>query len=222
MKKHRNSNAVYLILAFILSGCSIPLGYSQPTPTPIPTAIPVFDFGDGGLLSNEPCGPPCFWNIEPGKTTQVEASQILENLGVLENCLFFFAPDAHEGEASNTWSCPGEFGIGLRKDTGIVTSINFTLQESIELQKMIEKYGNPDLVWIFDTGFVDAPSASATVCFTKFGMQFLLPDLAASYYPISQTTLIKDVVYQDYQSMQRKLKQWSDSVTTWKGYGNYP
>jgi len=219
-EKHKCFHAINLILLLLFSGCIDRTENIQPTPNP--TATPAFDFGDGGLLSNQPCGPPCFWDIEPGQTTEAEASQILEKLGVLDDCLFFYLPDTHEGVETNTWSCPGNFGIGLRKDLEVVTSVNFTLQKPIELQKIIEKYGSPDYVWVFDTGFVDAPSASATIYFSKLRMQFLLPDLEAAYYYIWATTLISNVVYKDNQSMRAELVQWSDSIMTWKGYGNYP
>ncbi|MBA3074003.1 MAG: hypothetical protein FP831_10430, partial [Anaerolineae bacterium] len=42
---------------------------------------PVLNIDDGGLLSKNPCTPPCFWNITPGITTEESAINILETMG---------------------------------------------------------------------------------------------------------------------------------------------
>ena len=188
------------------------------------TATPAsaFAFGDGGLLSREPCGPPCFYGITPGKTTQLEVSQVLEDLGILDKCQFLTLPSTkEEEEESGHWQCSGGFDIEIRKDTQIVKSIYLRIGEPIEIQKIIEKYGNPDVIQVLETGFVDALSVSATVYFINSRMVFPLPEVEGFNYPISPTTTVNRIVYRDDQSLQSEIERWSDITTPWKGYGTY-
>jgi hypothetical protein len=209
---------LYPILTLLMIGCNNQFDGHLPF-TATPTSV--FAFGDGGLLSGEPCGPPCFYGITPGKTTDVEVSQVLKNLGGLDKCQFLTFPSTKEEEESGHWQCQGGFGIEIRKDTQIVKSIYFRIEEPIEIQKLIEKYGNPDVIEVLETGFVDAPSVAATVYFMKSKMVFPLPEVEGFNYPISPTTTVNRIVYRDDQSLQRELELWSDITTPWNGYGSY-
>ena len=209
---------LYIIMMLLVIGCNGQFdGSSSSTVTP---AL-VFAFGDGGLLSREPCGPPCFYGITPGITTQIEVSQILENLGLLDKCQFLALPPMKDEQASIDWQCQGGFGIEIGKDTQIVKSIYFRIEEPVEIQKIIEMYGDPDVIEVLETGFVDAPSVSATVYFMKSRMVFPLPEVEGFNYPISPTTLVNRIMYRDDQSLQREIERWSDITMPWNGYGSY-
>lgn len=209
-----------IFLTLLTIGCNKQFnGHLSSTATP----ASVFAFGDGGLLSHEPCGPPCFYGITPGKTTQLEVSQVLEDLGILDTCQFLTLPSTspkNEGE-SRDWQCERGFGIEIRQDTQLVKSIYFRIDEPIEMQKIIEKYGNPDVIEVLEMGFVDAPSVSAAVYFVKSRMVLPLPEVEGTYYPISSTTSVNRIVYRDDQSLQDQMERWSDIITPWEGYGNY-
>lgn len=209
---------LYIVLMLLMIGCN-----SQFDRHLILTATPAsaFVFGDGGLLSSEPCGPPCFYGITPGKTTQLEVSHVLENLGILDKCQRLTLPSTEGEDESIDWQCQGGFGIEIRKDTQLVKSIYFRIEEPLEIQRIIEKFGGPDVVEVFETGFVDAPSVSAAIYFKEFRMIFPLPEVEGFNYPISPTTTVNRIMYRDDQSLQHEIERWSDITSPWNGYGSY-
>jgi len=216
------------VITFFYAGC---IGQPKPdetpvafTPTvfraitPIPTPTPAFVIGDGGLLSNEPCGPPCFLGIEPGKTTRMDVLDILTTKGIIDTCetidQYQFAID----EGIGGWGCPSFGSINFRKVTGIVSVVVFEIIPPIELQEIMVKHGSPDAVWVVNLGTPEAPLLSASIFY--FDLRAILlfsKDQDELEYKISPTAVIDGVIYGDDQYLKENL----DRFNAWKGYGNY-
>ena len=48
--------------------------------------VPISAIGEGGFLSQKPCGLPCFWGITPDITTEEEAIGILQQHVDVDDC----------------------------------------------------------------------------------------------------------------------------------------
>jgi hypothetical protein len=197
----------------------------SPTPTtlringPRPTATPASVIGDGGLLSGEPCSPPCFWGIEPGKTTQAEVLEILTSKGIIDTCetidQYQFAIDKGIG---GWWACPSSTSIEFWKVTGVVSAVEFEITPSIELQEIVAKYGFPDAVLIVNVGSTDYPSLWAVIYYFDLRTSLVLVgEQEGVEYEILPTTLIDWVGYYDEQAFAEEI----DHVVPWHGYGRY-
>jgi hypothetical protein len=129
-----------LYITSILLGCSTPIPeqatlatteilirtpYQTPTPTidlpstltPIPTASSAQLESMFRRVGSKPCELPCYMDIVPGKTTWVEAQEILEDSGG-----FFFGSVLEESFVSN--------GYSLGFDSNLIDSNNNTLESS--------------------------------------------------------------------------------------------
>ncbi|MFH2102924.1 MAG: hypothetical protein ABIJ39_06165 [Chloroflexota bacterium] len=121
---------------------------SPPFPgTPTVTLPPMieFDYGDGGLISEVPCGPPCFMGIDPGDDLEA-VSLTLEHLGLSSYCQW----------QTRSILCPG-FKIGLAPEEQTVWYVKFAPTD-ITLSDIIEKYREPDRVVIFTMVEINVPS----------------------------------------------------------------
>lgn len=213
----------------------------SPTPTiprtrvPRTTAtstLPILVIGDGGLLSGEPCGPPCFWGIEPGKTTQSEAFQILTKLDVMKACESYDYFENLTNEWIGGWACqskfdyrfekPRGFGVSFRKSTGIVDNVGFVPTIPITLQDVIAKHGFPDVVVVLDNGLPEYPTVQASIYYSDLRTIFpLSEEQEGTEFHIEPTTLIDGVVYLDSDSLQHDLEIFAENILPWHGYGAY-
>lgn len=201
----------------------------RPTATPTP---PILVIGDGGLLSGEPCGPPCFWGIEPGKTTQSEAFQILTNLGVMEACESYDYFENLTNEWIGGWACqakfdyrfekPKGFGVSFRKSTGIIDGVRFIPTIPITLQDIIAKHGFPDVVVVLDTGLPEYPTVQASIYYSALRIVFpLSKEQEGAEYKIEPITPIDQVVYLDNDALEYDFEIFAEHIVPWKGYGGY-
>jgi len=111
---------------------------TEPTWTPLPTIHP--DNIDVFIESlNSKCELPCWGNITPGKTSEMEAKHFLSSFGsIIESTSIYF--DYREKPAV----------IDLTFKEGLVSSINLPpeLNESYKLNNLLSRYGMPDDVRI--------------------------------------------------------------------------
>lgn len=205
------------------------LRLSRPTVSPTP---PILVIGDGGLLSAEPCGPPCFWGIEPGKTTQSEAFQILTNLGVMEVCENYEYFDNLINEWVGGWTCQSEFdyrfekpkgfGLSFRKSTGIIDTVSFKPTIPITLQDIVVKHGFPDAVRVVNLGGEHDPNLSANIYYFDLRIVLGIGEIQEEWkYKVLPTTLINRANYQDEQTLKDDFDIFGENIIPWKGYGEY-
>jgi hypothetical protein len=141
---------IFLVILLTLSAC-------------VP-ATPTLDVGDGGFLSGEPCGPPCFWGIVPGQTMEAEVMEILQERGVFKVCR------AHDREAEGGIRgiiCP-QFAVGFRRGGNVVDDVVLWPSTPITAEEIIAKYGEPEFVKVGGLGihvirFIDLRFFKVTV-----------------------------------------------------------
>src|SRR5512140_1809726 len=95
------------------------------------------DIGDGGFLSQEPCGPPCFLHITPGVTGSGDAVNTLHAQPFAASC----------GETTTVINCQDVVQIGFQND--MVNMISFKPSARITTADTLSKYGPPDRVFVF-------------------------------------------------------------------------
>ena len=87
---------------------------------------------DGGLLSGEPCGPPCFIGIIPGVTTEEQVYQIIKNQNLNALC----EKDdkvARGGERGIT--CSNIFIVTFANKSNLVNGLGYTILEIITARR---------------------------------------------------------------------------------------
>ncbi|MFZ3069774.1 MAG: hypothetical protein WA110_01445, partial [Anaerolineaceae bacterium] len=151
------------------------------------------DFGDGGLFSATPCGPPCFYGITPGITTREEVSNILyAEDSVFEGCEAFDnrAYSGLEGIACNFHV----FSLVFEDD--LVDNVAFTPGFAITLEQVIEEYGEPSRLYTFSTSFQEYPIyGEVKLCFNNIKMMAWLPPQEGDTYHVSADSTIESISY---------------------------
>ncbi|MFO3796006.1 MAG: hypothetical protein ACK8QZ_01810 [Anaerolineales bacterium] len=197
---------------------------SQIPPTQTQTLIsPSSIIGDGGLLSGDPCGPPCFLGIIVGQTHYTDAEKILTNWGLLDYCSVIDNYEFAKQENKGGWWCSG-FGIDFDRTSGIVSELSYGLNPPVELQVIIARYGTPDAISIVNFGGEDVgPVLRGKLLY--FGTRMKLVSSTGQErweYEITPTMLIDVVVYQDEEHFAEEIDSLKYFGHPWRGYGTYP
>jgi hypothetical protein len=106
------------------------------------------DLGDGGFLSKDPCGPPCFWNIVPDITTDVQAKKIIQEHIDIHDCEQW--PKNDRDKAINCGPLALQF-----TEFHKVANIAFSPAQKITIGDVVQEYGEPDavVVDVFKAGY---------------------------------------------------------------------
>jgi hypothetical protein len=118
-----------ILLLVVLTSCS---NISQ---------VPKIDIGDGGLISQFPCGPLCFFNITPGTTTLDQAKIIMHSIDPNGICTYY--DDKHGIKAIK---CNPVTIINYGESNDLVEGISFIPQQQITLGEILNLYGPPDYI----------------------------------------------------------------------------
>lgn len=184
--------------------------------TPEPTTTN--PFGDGGLLSKEPCTPPCFYGIIPGLTTEEGARETLEQNVVFENCEEF--DNSAQGGSGQGIRC-NFFGIHFSES--MVYNLGFYPESELTLGKIIAEYGEPDQLYTFSSSTPDYPLyGDLNLCFESLSMIVGLPAMLGEVYSVSQETKILFINYLSSQENYTNLCYDLEGSQPWVGYGEYP
>lgn len=171
--------------------------------------------GDGGLLSGEPCSPPCFWNIVPGHTTQDQCVKILQEKGVFQDCTVF---DNTKESGSRGIVCDPILIVTFKENADIVSGIGFGVTQEIPIENVIEKYGNPNSVLVTTVSFPEEnPRTAMMLYYDTLNMTIDLPEQESDNYDLRKNILIENVGYSDDHSY-KLIKAYS---TSWSGFGYY-
>ena len=140
-----------LLITFMSTSCSVLRSetITEPTLTADESKQLVRDL----LENNAGCRLPCWWGITPGKTTWIEARQILEKtslyIGGQEIGEVFYVDVQAYLPYPHNFAKYMEHSYGVKN--GIVDYIdvyNFDLAPNFSLPNLLESYGQPDEVWI--------------------------------------------------------------------------
>lgn len=174
----------------------------------------VTKIGDGGFVSNDPCGPPCLWGITPQVTKVDQVTEILKGKGMPPPCTTF------ENETNSGWrgfSCPVPgLDITVGQGTGLVEVIGFKPSTRITVGDAIAKYGEPDAVSIAGIGVPEHPKVALLLYYTQIRTMLGLQPQEGGVYVVRDSTEIQAINYFDKQSYGNETKD-----SKWNGYGSY-
>jgi hypothetical protein len=217
----RSSIRTYLLFLILLLLCfptSCSSLSSTSTLTGTSTSGMKLNVGDGGFLSGEPCGPPCFWGIIPGITTDDETNKLLESAGVqTSECKY----SQRQNPDVNVIRC-GPVGLGYEigiaiDTTGVVKDLGFAPEPPFSLGDVIAKYGNPDAVSVGRLSVtLVPPDIGIRIYYDHLQAELSIPDQKGSA-EIRADYVIDGVLYSNAQSYEKSRK----SSQPWHGFGEY-
>ncbi len=202
---------IALLALIVFSGVK-QSGAVQATPTPPPLLKSDKYLNDTSSISADPCGPPCFANITPGKTTLTDALAILKADKRFSNIV---QPPNQSTQA--IWStAAGEACCQLVADAaGVVESILIKLAPNVTAKQLLDKYGSPAYISTVD---YTPQEVALGMIYPKLGLVAWITPGDAS------TSILADnpVVIALYQAPDQlnKLIQTS-SLQGWDGFKSY-
>jgi hypothetical protein len=209
--RHLFKLIILMLLGFLCSCSSLHLSTYTPTPD-IKNVTP--NIGDGGFLSGDSCGPPCFFGIIPGSTTKIDAERLLQSRGLNQDCKKF---DNTKESGVRAIGCNSLIVI-LQNNIDIVADVGFQPSQQIMVEEVIAKYGEPSVVLMATI----APSnrqitAFMSLYFDNINTILGLAEQNSGMYQISPTTPVIDIKYLDNDEYKFHRRY----VHSWNGYGVY-
>jgi hypothetical protein len=199
-----------VLILVCLTSCSISTVNwpGQQTPTIL--------IGDGGLISQIPCGPPCFLGIVPGITSNDEALVKFNSRAAPAKCEEYDYSKRPGGGLRGV-SCG--FGGFIFGEDGYVSSIGFT-PNGITLKQVIEKYGSPDSIKVgLITRPEDAPIMAMILRYDELQAVINLPSQAGAEYTLSEDVPIEYVRY--IEKAEYAIISENAGGEPWRGYTSY-
>jgi hypothetical protein len=178
--------------------------------------------GDGGFLTGEPCGPPCFLGIVPGVTKETDAIQILKEKGLYQNCNYV----NNESESGLRGFDCSNFLVSMSffRGTDIIGSIGFNSPQQLMVEMVIKKYGEPDSVLVFSNWFnwEPEPTTSMSLVYGNLKANIGLGEQKGNKFTILSTTPVEWVNYSDptFPTIAEN-ESWNKLLSAWHGYGEY-
>lgn len=205
-----------------ITNTSVPDRNIEPTqkplhrPVPGPTTVVPLPIGDGGLLTKDPCGPPCFLGVVPDVTTYDETVQILTDYQYWDDCKEW---DTYEDTGTLGIRCSETFTFEFDQDKSHVIFVVYGPQQEITVQDLIDEFGEPAYLNVIVTGYEELTwEASMRMYYPDFKMAIWLEDQKGGSYLLEPTTKIDNVRYLGGDlddSIFRPHKQ------DWQGYIEY-
>ncbi len=198
------------------------------TPTPtlalMPTEIPpaFMTNNDYGIISQEPCGLPCFQGITPGVTAFDDAVRILHATDA--GCTVQDWTDEEERSGKVMICNAPDTEINIIAYTGygpnlVVSEIDLDPPVEIAVGDFIARYGPPDST--FPT--YDGEQADMALLYDRLHTYVVLTLQQDKTYTLTPSTTISVLGYQTAAAYEHALSAiWSeDRRQPWKGYGTY-
>jgi hypothetical protein len=194
---------ITIMLILFLSGCSSANDQK---------AGGVENIGDGGFLTGQPCGPPCFWGIYPGSTTEAQVLEVLQSKRIESKCERF---DRTQEGGRRGITCLDSVLIVFNED--VVEDIGFSSSEKITVEEVIKHFGEPSHILVAITSTPEYPNTTMMLFFDEIRTSLVLPEQKGIKYRVATTTEIVNIGYSDDVSYQAT----STSLPGWDGYGEY-
>ena len=210
--KRINPAALIVLCSFILSSCNSS-GAVANRPGDVPKEI-----ADGGFLSADPCGPPCFWTLVPGITTTEETMVMLDAMNIADECSPY---DNSEEAGTRGLICSPvvELSISFRLDEDIVNGVGFHPSQTVTVEEIIERYGEPDAISVEYSGLPhDSYNTVMMLYYDDIYTRLLLPEQESDVFELRPSVEVQTVVYFDRATYAETRQRHS---TDWNGYGKY-
>jgi len=186
-----------------------------------------------GLLTGEPCGPPCWQGLIPGESTEEEVDRFLRTSGYVD--AHTVSEDGYEGGVAISWQRRGQAGAWNMFDLqdGVLQVMRMYCDSEVVLEQLIDRYGAPDK---FEAGLVmlDGPVHTKVDLFYRgLGMMVelrlpgdgpvLSPDtrvLKVQYFePAALEEVLATIWLKKGVSLADLELRWLEDWHQWQGYG---
>jgi hypothetical protein len=193
---------------------------------------------ESSIIVNASCEPPCWENINPGKTTRLEANKILHELswinnGSIKDYSLYTEDDSIRWEG--TYEAGDDFGEIIFENDIVAIIEVFPKDGVLEFSDFIEKFGEPE--YVFATFYsIERSAISVDILYPSKGIGFNYNynrsySHIVSSIPISAQDKVMYVWYCDPQNYYKYLTSepiglystefFDRGVQRWKGYGEY-
>jgi hypothetical protein len=199
---------LFILTIIVLSSCNGTIH----TNTIIKAKI---DIGDGGLLSQKPCGPPCFYGMIPSITTTDQAQTILKDMVLEQYCTIF--GDLTEPGIRGL-ECQGIVNVGIKESSDYVEFIGYFPSITITVGEVIDKYGEPNSISKSLLSRNDFPFIwKMVIYYNDIKMDVHLEKQKGNTYKLEYGTKIIVIGYNDEISYYSLI----EGNSAWHGYGEY-
>jgi hypothetical protein len=168
---------------------------------------------DGSLISEKPCGPPCYMGVTPGVTRLEKLIEILKGKDKNLVCTEVKIQDTK----THAMSCGNVIYIHFTDDQ-IIRTVYYLIQPPIPISEVIKKYGFPDHVKPFITGVHDL-TIQIDFYYDKQFMKIRSKSQKEVIYHLDASSLVESVIYFDEERYKEDFNQIKP--TPWKGFGDY-
>jgi hypothetical protein len=179
------------------------------------------EIGEGGFLSGEPCGPPCFLGIVPNVTKEVEVVQILQQKGLYKNCSFV----NNETESGvRGFNCSNGVGVTFFRGIDIVGIVGFDPPPQLTPELVIAKYGEPDAVMVSSIWFTweKQPETSMALIYKDINATLSMGTQEGNVFNLTATMPIRSISYVAPGFPTPAEDQAGNNyLSSWHGYGEY-
>lgn len=100
---------------------------------------------DTSLITDIPCSPPCWYGIEPGKTSIQEAQSIVQSLPFVKKVNLFDGNELTWSSLVTDWAG----GVIVFDASGNVETIRYDLEYDMKVNDLIAKQGIPESFLLF-------------------------------------------------------------------------
>jgi len=204
----------FFCILLALTACNNPISLAPAHPVrtlpPIPEGI---DVESTGLFTDEPCGPPCLWGIEPGVTTMDQVFAIFSTYLPEEDCTLT------PGEKIRNYDyifCKAGIGVKLDGELGIVQSIATLPSQNITVSDVTEEFGEPSSVIVINFGVSDI-TTSIVLIYSELRMGIETERQQGSSFSLEPETGVYNIIYYSESELDEQSK-WEEE---WKGYQKY-
>ena len=186
-----------------------------------------------GLLTGEPCGPPCWQGLVPGVSTEEEVDGFLRTNEYVDFHTVY--EDSYEGGVAVRWQRRGQTDAWNMFDVqdGVLEVMRMYPDSEVVLEQLIDRYGAPDK---FEAGLVmlDGPVHTKVDLFYRdLGMMIelhlpaegpeLRPETRVVRIQYFQPDALEDVLATIWLKKGASLAdlelQWLEDWRDWQGYG---
>jgi hypothetical protein len=120
------------------------------------------------VLTSTQCSIPCWYGIEPGRSTTSQVYAVLDNFEDVNKDTILGEYNHHEKLIKIYWffQRPAEDQMGsVNINNDMATAINISTVNSLKLVELIEKAGEPEKYWL-GTGYRDDGGPLPISCFS--------------------------------------------------------
>ncbi|MDE2821813.1 MAG: thioredoxin domain-containing protein [Chloroflexota bacterium] len=164
---------------------------------------------DTSLFTGDPCGPPCWQNISPGKTDMREALEILSGLDSIS------ITEATDADIVFAYESGAPCCQIVSDDGGLVAGIVLQLAPQVLVGELIQQLGEPEYV----TGMPFSEKEYLLVLVYPENSAFLYAMVTGAEGVLDELSPVVTAIYSTDERMRQVIS--TSPFDNWKGYLSY-